>query len=218
MLKAAADDGEIGIQIIHNEYDLEKAFESNQKRAASYFGNDSIYIEKLLEQTRHIEIQILADHFGNAIHLFERECSIQRRNQKVIEEAPSSFLSEKTRQKMGQVAIDAVQQLGYTNAGTFEFLVDEHENFYFLEMNTRIQVEHAITEKVTGIDIVEKQLEIASGEKLSIAQDDVVLNGHAIEARIYTEDPNTFFPSPGNITTYNEPKGKGVRIDATVTT
>src|SRR5690625_6554270 len=172
MLKAAAGGGGIGMQIIHNEDDLEKAFESNQKRAASYFGNDAIYIEKLLQQTRHIEIQILADHFGNVIHLFERECSIQRRNQKVIEEAPSPFLSEQTRQKMGQVAVKAVQQLGYTNAGTIEFLVDEQENFYFLEMNTRIQVEHAITEKITGIDIVEQQLQIAKGKKLLLRSEE----------------------------------------------
>src|SRR5690625_1768919 len=217
MLKAAAGGGGIGMQIIHNEDDLEKAFESNQKRAASYFDNDAIYIEKLLQQTRHIEIQILADHFGNVIHLFERECSIQRRNQKVIEEAPSPFLSEQTRQKMGQVAVKAVQQLGYTNAGTIEFLVDEQENFYFLEMNTRIQVEHAITEKITGIDIVEQQLQIAKGKKLLLSQEEIVMDGHAIEARIYAEDPDTFFPSPGKITMYSEPEGEAIRIDATVT-
>lgn len=217
MLKAAAGGGGIGMQIVHNDQELENAFESIKKRATSYFGNDSVYVEKLLEQTRHIEFQILADKHGNAIHLFDRECSIQRRNQKVMEEAPSPFLSDQTREKMGKIAVKAVQKLAYTNAGTIEFLVDKEENFFFLEMNTRIQVEHAITEKITEIDIVEKQLEIAAGEKLSLSQEDVILNGHAIEARIYAEDPITFFPSPGKITEYTEPKGEGIRIDSTVT-
>ncbi len=217
MVKAAAGGGGIGMQIVSDETALEKAFTSNQARATSYFGNDAIYIEKLFDNARHVEIQVIADHFGNAVHLFERECSIQRRNQKVLEEAPSPFISESTRKKMGEIAIKAVKQLGYTNAGTIEFLVDGDENFYFLEMNTRIQVEHAITEKITGIDIVEMQLIIAYGGKLPISQSDINRHGHAIEARIYAEDPKTFFPSPGKITTYVAPEGKGIRIDATVT-
>ena len=172
-----------------------------------FFGNGTMFIEKLIPNARHIEIQVLADHHGNAIHLFERECSIQRRNQKVIEEAPSSFLSENTRQLMGEVAVKATKELDYTNAGTIEFLVDEEENFYFLEMNTRIQVEHPITEEITGIDIVEAQLQIANNEPLRYRQNDIKMAGHAIEARIYAEDPVNFFPSPGKITLYEEPKG-----------
>src|SRR5699024_4025581 len=182
---------------------LTKAFASNSKRAQTFFGDGSMFLEKKLEHPRHIEIQVLADTFGNAIHLFERECSIQRRNQKVIEEAPSPFISTKTREEMGKAAVNATKALGYTNAGTIEFLVDENENFYFLEMNTRIQVEHPVTEEITGIDIVEEQLRIANGEKLNIVQEEVAIEGHAIEVRIYAEDPVTFFPSPGHITVFD---------------
>lgn len=216
MLKASAGGGGIGMQMVHSKEELSKAFENNSKRALNFFGDGSMFIEKKVENARHIEIQVLADHYGNAVHLFERECSIQRRNQKVIEEAPSPFISEKTRKNMGDKAIQAVKTLGYTNAGTIEFLVDEQENFYFLEMNTRIQVEHPITEEITGIDIVEKQIQIANGEALDIKQADLHLNGHAIEARIYAEDPITFFPSPGHIHRFEPPEGEKIRNENTV--
>jgi len=217
MLKASAGGGGIGMQVVHAEGELTKAFASNSKRAQTFFGDGSMFLEKKLEDTRHIEIQVLADTFGNAIHLFERECSIQRRNQKVIEEAPSPFISTKTREEMGKAAVNATKALGYTNAGTIEFLVDENENFYFLEMNTRIQVEHPVTEEITGIDIVEEQLRIANGEKLNIVQEEVAIEGHAIEARIYAEDPVTFFPSPGHITVFDVPAGKNIRNETAVT-
>ncbi|WBX79356.1 acetyl-CoA carboxylase biotin carboxylase subunit [Virgibacillus salarius] len=216
MLKASAGGGGIGMQMVHSKEELSKAIENNSKRALNFFGDGSMFIEKKVENARHIEIQVLADHYGNAVHLFERECSIQRRNQKVIEEAPSPFISEKTRKNMGDKAIQAVKTLGYTNAGTIEFLVDEQENFYFLEMNTRIQVEHPITEEITGIDIVEKQIQIANGEALDIKQVDLHLNGHAIEARIYAEDPITFFPSPGHIHRFEPPEGEKIRNEITV--
>src|SRR5699024_1487197 len=173
-----------------------------------------MFIEKLLVNARHIEIQLLGDHHGNVIHLYDRECSIQRRNQKVIEEAPSTFISEETRELMGKTAVKAAKQIGYTNAGTIEFLVDEDENFYFLEMNTRVQVEHGITEEVTHIDIVKEQIKIANNQTLTVSQSDVKLKGHAIEGRIYAEDPVTSFPSPGEITLYTEPTGGHIRIDS----
>ncbi|MBO1004590.1 acetyl-CoA carboxylase biotin carboxylase subunit [Pseudogracilibacillus auburnensis] len=216
MLKAAAGGGGIGMQVVHNDDELIKAFDRNAKRAESFFGDGSMFIEKLLKTARHIEIQVLADQFGHVIHLFERECSIQRRNQKVIEEAPALFLSEQTRLKMGEVAVQATKQIGYTNAGTIEFLVDEQENFYFLEMNTRIQVEHPITEEITGVDIVSEQINIASGERLTLHQNDIQIDGHAIEVRIYAEDPKTFFPSPGKITKYEEPTGDNIRIESSI--
>ena len=217
MLKASAGGGGIGMQIVASEEELKKAFENNSKRALTFFGDGSMFIEKKLENARHIEIQILADQHGNVIHLFERECSIQRRNQKVIEEAPSAFISEKTRKQMGEAAINAAIALRYSNAGTIEFLVDENENFYFLEMNTRIQVEHPVTEEITGLDIVEQQLKIAQGERLHFTQEDIKINGHAMEARIYAEDPVTFFPSPGQITKFDIPTGKAVRNELAVT-
>lgn len=216
MLKASAGGGGIGMQIVREEADLIKAFENNQKRAASFFGNGTMFLEKLLENVRHIEIQVLHDTLGNGVHLFERECSIQRRNQKVIEEAPSSFLSAEIRDKMGSLAVKAAKQIGYTNAGTVEFLVDDAGHFYFLEMNTRIQVEHAITEEITGIDIVKEQINIAQGKKLSFHQSDVNQSGWAMEARIYAEDPKTLFPSPGKIIAYKEPVGAGIRIESSV--
>lgn len=216
MLKASAGGGGIGMQVVHNDDELIKAFDRNAKRAESFFGDGSMFIEKLLKTARHIEIQVLADQFGHVIHLFERECSIQRRNQKVIEEAPALFLSEQTRLKMGEVAVQAAKQIGYTNAGTIEFLVDEQENFYFLEMNTRIQVEHPITEEITGVDIVSEQINIASGERLTLHQNDIQIDGHAIEVRIYAEDPKTFFPSPGKITKYEEPTGDNIRIESSI--
>ncbi|GGJ45902.1 acetyl-CoA carboxylase biotin carboxylase subunit [Virgibacillus salexigens] len=216
MLKASAGGGGIGMQVVHSENELQTAFEHNSKRALTFFGDGSMFIERKIENARHIEIQVLADHFGNAVHLFERECSIQRRNQKVIEEAPSPFISEHTRNLMGETAVKAVKAIEYTNAGTIEFLVDEEENFYFLEMNTRIQVEHPVTEEITGLDIVEQQIQVANGETLSIYQQDLSMNGHALEARIYAEDPNTFFPSPGHITNFEYPEGPYIRNEVAV--
>ncbi|MCP3030818.1 acetyl-CoA carboxylase biotin carboxylase subunit [Halobacillus sp. A1] len=216
MLKAAAGGGGIGMQAVKTAEELEKAFEGNQKRAQTFFGDGKMFIEKQIINPRHIEIQVLADEHGNAVHLFERECSIQRRHQKVIEEAPSPFLSEETRRRMGESALKAVQKLRYTNAGTIEFLVDDQENFYFLEMNTRLQVEHPVTEEITGLDLVEQQLRIAFGEKLTYKQEDLLIQGHAIEARIYAEDSNTFYPSPGQLTKLTLPKGDGVRHEVAV--
>ncbi|WP_047982004.1 acetyl-CoA carboxylase biotin carboxylase subunit [Ornithinibacillus contaminans] len=217
MLKASAGGGGIGMQVVYNDAELEKAFHSNAKRAENFFGDGAMFLEKKIEGARHIEIQVLADQHGNAIHLFERECSIQRRNQKVLEEAPSPFITQETRSQMGMAATYAVKAIGYTNAGTLEFLVDQEQNFYFLEMNTRIQVEHPVTEEITGLDIVEAQIKIANGELLGIEQEEVTINGHAIEARIYAEDPITFFPSPGHLTTYDIPVGDNIRLETAVT-
>ena len=217
MLKASAGGGGIGMQVVHTDDELIKAFAGNSKRAETFFGDGAMFMEKKLDHARHIEIQILADQHGNVVHLFERECSIQRRNQKVVEEAPSTFISDQTRQKMGEAAINAVKTLGYTNAGTIEFLVDEQEQFYFLEMNTRIQVEHPVTEEITGMDIVEEQIHIANGKALTIEQGDLKIDGHAIEVRIYAEDPVTFFPSPGHITTFTKPIGERIRNEVAVT-
>ncbi|MEC5422573.1 acetyl-CoA carboxylase biotin carboxylase subunit [Virgibacillus sp. C22-A2] len=217
MLKASAGGGGIGMQVVSSDEELSKAFESNSKRALTFFGDGSMFMEKKLENARHIEIQLLADHHGNVVHLFERDCSIQRRNQKVVEEAPSTFISQQTRDAMGKASVKAAKALGYTNAGTIEFLVDEDENFYFLEMNTRIQVEHPVTEEITGLDIVEEQLKIANGKKLEITQENLAINGHAIEVRIYAEDPVTFFPSPGHITTFVMPEGEHIRNETAVT-
>jgi acetyl-CoA carboxylase, biotin carboxylase subunit len=216
MLKASAGGGGIGMQIVRNEEELRKAFEGNQKRAASFFGDGAMYLEKYIANPRHIEIQLLADEHGNCIYLWERECSIQRRHQKVIEEAPSPFLDEETRRKMGETAVKAAKHIGYTNAGTIEFLVDEQKNFYFLEMNTRLQVEHPVTEEITGLDLVEEQLRIAAGEMICYKQDDIRRDGHAIEVRIYAEDPKTFFPSPGKITVFQTPEGDDVRNETAV--
>ncbi|MBB6452791.1 acetyl-CoA carboxylase biotin carboxylase subunit [Salirhabdus euzebyi] len=211
MLKASAGGGGIGMQVVSDDAQLEKAFDGNSQRAKNFFGDGTMFLEKVIENAHHIEMQLLADHFGNTVHLFERECSVQRRHQKVIEEAPSPLLTEKTRKNMGDAAIKAAKAINYANAGTIEFLVDEDQNFYFLEMNTRLQVEHPITEQITGIDLVEKQLEIASGKQLDIKQSDLSIKGHAIEARIYAEDPKTFFPSPGKITNLSLPKGEHIR-------
>lgn len=216
MLKASAGGGGIGMQIAHNEEEIKKAFAGNQKRATDFFGDGAMYVEKLITEPRHIEIQILADTFGQVLYLWERECSIQRRHQKVIEEAPSPFLDDETRRRMGEAAVKAAKAIGYTNAGTIEFLVDGEKNFYFLEMNTRLQVEHPVTEEITGLDLVEWQLRIASGEALPFNQSEIKRTGHAIEARIYAEDPKTFFPSPGKITTMQIPEGEHVRHDLAV--
>ncbi|SFF60466.1 acetyl-CoA carboxylase, biotin carboxylase subunit [Halobacillus alkaliphilus] len=216
MLKAAAGGGGIGMQAVYSDEELEKAFEGNSKRAQTFFGDGKMFMEKLIENPRHIEMQVLADHHGHAVHLFERECSIQRRHQKVVEEAPSPVLSEETRRQMGESALKAVERLGYSNAGTIEFLVDEQENYYFLEMNTRLQVEHPVTEEITGVDLVEQQLRVASNEVLSLKQEDLSIQGHAIEVRIYAEDPNTFYPSPGQLTKLELPEGENIRHELAV--
>ncbi len=216
MLKASAGGGGIGMQIVRSEDEARKAFEGNQKRATDFFGDGAMYVEKYVENPRHIEIQILADELGNTVYLWERECSIQRRHQKVVEEAPSSFLTEETRKQMGEASVKAAQAIGYKNAGTVEFLVDEEQNFYFLEMNTRLQVEHPVTEEITGLDLVAEQLRIAAGKCLDFTQDEVKRHGHAIEVRIYAEDPKTFFPSPGKITELILPEGPSVRHELAI--
>lgn len=216
MLKASAGGGGIGINIIRNDEELKKSFDGNMKMATNFFGNSEMYVEKFIENPRHIEIQILADTDQNIVYLWERECSIQRRHQKVVEEAPSSFLDEETRLKMGETAVEAAKAIGYSNAGTIEFLVDEKKNFYFLEMNTRLQVEHPVTEEITGIDIVKEQIKIALGETLGFTQKDIKKHGHAIEVRIYAEDPNTFFPSPGKITKLELPAGEKIRHEVAI--
>ncbi len=218
MLKASAGGGGIGMQLVNNEQELRKAFEGNQKRAQSFFGDGTMFIEKFIAEPHHIEVQVLADAFGNVIPVYERECSIQRRNQKVVEEAPSPFISEETRKKMLDAAVDAAKHIGYTNAGTIEFLVDCDQNFYFLEMNTRLQVEHPVTEEITGLDLVEQQLKMANGEKLAFTREDIQQKGHAIEVRIYAEHPVTFFPSPGRITKLVLPEGEGIRHEVAVET
>jgi acetyl-CoA carboxylase, biotin carboxylase subunit len=217
MIKAALGGGGKGIRIVHKECDLENAFFTAKSEAKTNFGDDSMYIEKFVENPRHIEFQILGDEHGNIIHLGERDCTIQRRNQKVLEEAPSTILSDELREKMGKVAIDAAKAVNYVNAGTIELLVDKHNNFYFMEMNTRIQVEHGITEMITSVDIVKEQLKIANGERLSISQEEVEIKGHAIECRINAENPSKgFIPSPGKIKFLNLPGGNGIRVDTAV--
>jgi acetyl-CoA carboxylase, biotin carboxylase subunit len=211
MLKASAGGGGIGMQVVSNEEELRKSFAGNQSRAENFFGDGAMFIEKYIAKPRHIEIQLLADKEGNTISLWERDCSVQRRHQKVIEEAPSPFLDDKTRAEMSNAAINAAKAIDYYNAGTVEFLVDENKNFYFLEMNTRLQVEHPVTEEITGFDIVEEQLKIAAGKSLDFSQDEVPLKGHAIEVRVYAEDPVRFFPSPGTITEMKIPYIEGIR-------
>ncbi|MFD1066176.1 acetyl-CoA carboxylase biotin carboxylase subunit [Oceanobacillus locisalsi] len=217
MLKASAGGGGIGMEIVHSSEELQKAFENNSKRAASFFGDGAMFLEKQITNSRHIEVQVLADHHQHTVHLFERECSIQRRNQKVLEEAPSPSISEELRKKIGETAVIAAEAIHYTNAGTIEFLVDESEHFYFLEMNTRIQVEHPVTEEITGLDIVQEQINIANNQTLPFTQEEITRNGHAIEGRIYAEDPVRFFPSPGKITALELPQGEGVRNECAVT-
>ena len=217
MLKAAAGGGGKGMRAIFAESELAAAFQGARSEAERAFGSDEVYLEKLIERPRHIEIQIIADEHGNCISLGERECSVQRRHQKVIEEAPSAVVSEDLRRRMGEAAVRLAKSAGYTNAGTVEFLVDDERNFYFLEMNTRLQVEHPVTELVTGLDLVQMQVHIAQGEPLPLKQEDVQLRGHAIECRIYAEDPdNGFFPSPGHITRLLQPGGPGIREDCGV--
>jgi acetyl-CoA carboxylase biotin carboxylase subunit len=218
LLKAASGGGGKGMKIVWNEKELEEAIESTSRQAMAYFGDDTIYIEKYLDEPRHIEFQIFGDNHGNVIHLFERECSIQRRYQKIIEESPSPTLTPELRKEMGAAAVRIGKEIGYTNAGTIEFLVDKKMNFYFLEMNTRIQVEHPVTEMVTGIDVVEEQILIAEGHPLRLKQETLTQTGHAIECRIYAEDPeNNFMPSPGNMSLYKEPLMDHIRIDKGIT-
>lgn len=214
LVKAAAGGGGKGMRIVRDLNDLPEILESTSREAKSYFGDEAVFIEKYVEEPRHIEIQVIGDNFGNAIHLFERECSIQRRYQKIIEESPSPTLTPEIREKMGAAAVKISLEIGYNNAGTVEFLVDKNLDFYFLEMNTRVQVEHPVTEMVTGVDIVREQILIAAGNELSIKQENLSQNGYAIECRIYAEDPsNNFLPSPGEMSLYTEPLGDNIRID-----
>jgi acetyl-CoA carboxylase biotin carboxylase subunit len=213
IIKASGGGGGRGMRVVHAEASLIAAISVTKAEARAAFDNDVVYMEKFLEYPRHVEFQVLADNHGNAIHLGERDCSMQRRHQKVIEEAPAPGITEKQRKRIGERCVKACQEIGYRSAGTFEFLYQDDE-FYFIEMNTRIQVEHPVTEMITGIDIVREQLRIAAGEPLSITQDDVRFQGHAIECRINAEDPKTFMPSPGLITLWHAPGGPGVRVDS----
>lgn len=214
LIKAAAGGGGKGMRIVRSENEMEAALKSTSSEAANYFGDGTIYIERFFEGPRHIEVQILGDKHGNMVHLFERECSVQRRHQKIIEEAPSPTLTLEVRQKICDAAVTLASSIGYNNAGTIEFLVDNDLNFYFLEMNTRIQVEHPVTELITGIDIVREQFRIAEGESLSFSQSDLSINGHAVEVRVYAEDPiNNFSPSPGTILKYSYPSNNNIRMD-----
>ncbi|MGB3205405.1 MAG: acetyl-CoA carboxylase biotin carboxylase subunit [Crinalium sp.] len=219
IIKATAGGGGRGMRLVRQASDFLKLYQAAQGEAEAAFGNAGVYIEKFIERPRHIEFQILADNFGNVIHLGERDCSIQRRHQKLLEEAPSPVLSEELRSQMGNAAVMAAKSINYTGAGTVEFLLDQSGNFYFMEMNTRIQVEHPVTEMVTGLDLITEQIRIAQGEKLQLTQEQVVLRGHAIECRINAEDPDhNFRPSPGRISGYLPPGGPGVRMDSHVYT
>ncbi|MFO8148483.1 MAG: acetyl-CoA carboxylase biotin carboxylase subunit [Bacteroidota bacterium] len=214
LIKASAGGGGKGMRIVEQEKDLEDQMKRAISEAVSAFGDGAVFIEKYISSPRHIEIQILADNHGNTLHLFERECSIQRRHQKVVEEAPSVVLTEEIRQKMGDAAIKVAQACDYVGAGTVEFLLDENKNFYFLEMNTRLQVEHPVTEFITGIDLVEQQIKVARGETLAFSQQDLKISGHALELRIYAEDPlDNFMPSVGTLERYRTPSGEGIRLD-----
>jgi acetyl-CoA carboxylase biotin carboxylase subunit len=215
MLKAAAGGGGKGMRLVHTPEHLKSALEAAASEARRSFGDDEVYMEKAIVDPRHIEMQVLADEHGNTLYLGERECSLQRRHQKVLEEAPSPIVDPEMRRRMGEVAVRVAQTANYTNAGTVEFLVDQDKNFYFLEMNTRLQVEHPVTELITGLDLVHLQIHIAAGEKLPFSQDDVCIRGHAVECRIYAEDPdNNYFPSPGRITLLLAPSGPGIRRDS----
>lgn len=214
LIKAAAGGGGKGMRIVEQVSDFEEQMQLAVSEATSAFGDGSVFIERYVSSPRHIEIQVLGDTHGNIVHLFERECSIQRRHQKVIEEAPSSILTQEIREKMGACAVDVARSVNYVGAGTVEFILDENLDFFFLEMNTRLQVEHPVTEMITGLDLVKEQIKIARGEKLSYKQKDLKINGHALELRVYAEDPeNNFLPDIGVLQTYNTPKGNGVRVD-----
>ena len=217
MIKASAGGGGKGIRLVRKFEELENAYNTAKSESKNNFNDDSVYMEKFIENPRHIEFQILGDSFGNVVHLGERDCSVQRRNQKVIEEAPSYILSAELREKMGDVAVRAAKAVNYVNAGTIEFLVDKNNDFYFMEMNTRIQVEHPITEMITNVDIVKEQLKIASGEEMKLNQDMIKIDGHAIECRINAENPSrNFAPCPGKIKFLNLPGGNGIRVDTAV--
>ena len=217
MLKAAGGGGGKGMRLVHAREELRAALEAARSEAERAFGDSEVYVEKAIVNPRHIEMQVLADEHGNTVYLGERECSLQRRHQKVLEEAPSPVVDEDMRRRMGEVAVRVARAARYTNAGTVEFLVDQQKNFYFLEMNTRLQVEHPVTELVTGLDLVQLQIRIAAGERLPFTQDDIRIRGHAIECRIYAEDPeNNYMPNPGKITMLLEPAGPGIRIDSGV--
>lgn len=217
MIKAALGGGGKGMRVVQNSTDFEKNFQNAQREAENGFGDNSMYIEKYIEHPKHIEFQILADNEGNTIHLGERDCSVQRRHQKMIEESPCTALDDALRQQMGEMAVRAAKAVGYRNAGTVEFLLDSHRQFYFMEINTRIQVEHGVTELVTGIDLVKEQIRIAAGEKLGLRQSDIHLTGHAMEVRINAENPDkNFAPCPGTIQELHIPGGNGVRIDTAV--
>jgi acetyl-CoA carboxylase biotin carboxylase subunit len=214
LIKAAAGGGGKGMRIVEKASDFIEQMDLAVSEATSAFGDGSVFIERYVSSPRHIEIQVLGDNYGNIVHLFERDCSVQRRHQKVVEEAPSSILSEELRQKMGESAVNAARSCNYTGAGTVEFILDENLDFFFLEMNTRLQVEHPVTEMITGIDLVKEQIRVARGEPLSFTQADLKIKGHAIEVRVYAEDPaNNFLPDIGNLQTYITPKGPGIRVD-----
>jgi acetyl-CoA carboxylase biotin carboxylase subunit len=214
LIKAAAGGGGKGMRIVEKASDFVEQMDLAVSEASSAFGDGSVFIERYVSSPRHIEIQVLGDNYGNIVHLFERDCSVQRRHQKVVEEAPSSVLSEELRRKMGESAVNAARSCNYIGAGTVEFILDENLDFFFLEMNTRLQVEHPVTEMITGIDLVKEQIRIARGEPLSFTQDDLKIKGHAIEVRVYAEDPaNNFLPDIGNLQTYITPKGPGIRVD-----
>jgi acetyl-CoA carboxylase biotin carboxylase subunit len=214
IIKATAGGGGRGMRVVNKAEDLGRAFQAAQAEAKSTFGNENVYLERYFLEPRHIEVQVMADHRGHVIHLGERDCSIQRRHQKLVEETPSPAIDEKLRREIGRVAVEAVKAVHYRNVGTVEFLLDKERNFFFMEVNTRIQVEHPITEMVTGIDLIKEQICLAAGHPLSIRQQDVVLNGHSMECRINAEDPEKFTPSPGQITKYSAPGGFGVRVDS----
>ncbi len=214
MLKAVAGGGGKGMRLVHKREELEDMFNMAVSEAERAFGNGDVYIEKYVEQPHHVEVQIIGDKHGNVIHFYDRECSIQRRHQKVIEEAPSPYISPETRQKMLEVSVNACKKIGYYSAGTLEYMVDKDQNFYFLEMNTRLQVEHPVTEMITGVDLVRDMISVANGDELPYKQDEIIKQGHAIECRIYAEDPeNGFIPSPGVITVHEPPTGRNVRVD-----
>jgi acetyl-CoA carboxylase, biotin carboxylase subunit len=219
IIKATAGGGGRGMRLVPSDDELEKLFHAAQGEAEAAFGNPGVYVEKFVQNPRHIEFQILADTYGNVVHLGERECSIQRRHQKLLEEAPSSAITPELRQKMGAAAVAAAKSISYVGAGTVEFLLDRSGEFYFMEMNTRIQVEHPVTEMITGIDLIAEQIRIAQGEQLRFTQEEIELRGHAIECRINAEDPDhNFRPSPGRISGYLPPSGPGVRMDSHVYT
>jgi acetyl/propionyl-CoA carboxylase alpha subunit len=214
LIKASAGGGGKGMRVVEKEEDLEEHMQRATSEALAAFGDGAVFIEKYVTSPRHIEVQVLADKHGNVVHCFERECSIQRRHQKVVEETPSAIITPELRKKIGAAAVLVAKSCNYVSTGTVEFLMDEQQNFYFLEMNTRLQVEHPISEMVTGLDLVEEQIRIARGEKLRVAQEDLTLNGHAIELRVSAEDPvNHFLPSVGNLTTYVVPEGEAIRVD-----